>query len=63
MFLYDISAFMLYFVASYWIFSMNFVLFYEIFYNDDVAIRHHVDHVTMTSLIFWPILIKIAQHM
>ena len=32
---------------------MNLDFFYEIFYND-------VQYVIITSLIFWPILIKIA---
>ena len=43
----------------YFIFSINSIVFYEIFYNDVTASRD----VTMTSRICSPILIKFVQHM
>ena len=48
------SCFILYFI-----FSINSIVFYEIFYNDVTASRD----VTMTSRICAPILIKFVQHM
>ena len=54
MLLYDISAFMVYFI-----FSINSIVFYEILYNDVIASRD----VTITSRICSPILIKFVQHM
>ena len=50
-FLYDISAFMLYFI-----FSINSIVFYEIIYNEVTASRD----VTMTSRICSPIVMKFA---